>query len=108
MCSHARFTADQFQPQWSRARGAAWARAASSSRAVIGPAAATSARTASTTPGCSVTTLRTLPHASCAARAIRQRSSRWVAGGTKLASWAQYSTSRRGRASAARRSSPAS
>jgi hypothetical protein len=48
------------------------------------------------------------PQASSRHRCIRQRSSGSVVGGTSEASWAQYSTSRRGRRSRARSSSAGS
>ena len=76
--------------------GRSTASSASSSAEVTGPLAATSAITASTRCGDSRAARSIPPQASCSARAIRQRISRCVAGGTKDASWAQYSTSRRG------------
>jgi hypothetical protein len=45
------------------------------------------------------------PQASSRAAAMRNRSNLWTAGGTNEASWAQYSTIRRGALSAARSAS---
>ena len=50
----------------------------------------------SSSSGCSRAMRRMPPHASCAARSIRQRSSGCVATGISDASWPQYSNSRRG------------
>jgi hypothetical protein len=89
-------TSDQFQPQSTFARGTSWASAASTWAAVIGTArSVTSASTALTSSGrCPAIDL--MPPQASSERRIRQPISRRVAGGIRLASCAQYSTSLRG------------